>query len=77
MAKGLLTRNGEKYPTLAVTQAGRTFLKKREKLFLAKPRQIGDIAPTKSAVDLDFDQELFEQLRTQRKRIADTRCVPP
>jgi ATP-dependent DNA helicase RecQ len=77
VAKGLLTKNGERYPTLALSQAGRSFLEKRERLFLPKPKRNAESASTKGAGDLEYDQELFEQLRSLRKRLADSRGVPP
>lgn len=77
VARGLLAKNGEQYPTLAVSQAGWTFLRQREPLLLARPKPDSEISPTRSAGDLDYDRALFEQLRALRKRFADARGVPP
>jgi RecQ family ATP-dependent DNA helicase len=66
-----------KYPTLAVTQNRRAFRKQREKLFLAKPKLNAEVASARRAGDLEYDQELFEQLRRLRKGLADARGVPP
>jgi ATP-dependent DNA helicase RecQ len=77
LARGLLIRNGQEYPTLAVTQAGETFLKRREKLTLARPKGSTPIGPASSPKDLEYDQTLFEHLRGLRKRMADERVVPP
>ena len=75
--RGLLIKNGNEYPTLAVTQVGRTFLNRRETLTLARPKASAPIDPASVANDLEYDQPLFQQLRTLRKRIADERGVPP
>jgi ATP-dependent DNA helicase RecQ len=77
VAKGLLAKNEGKYPTVSVTQSGWAFLKQPEKLLLAKPKLKAEIASARSAGDLEYDQELFEQLRRLRKRLADARGVPP
>lgn len=77
LARGLLAKNGQEYPTLAVTQAGRTFLKNRETLVLEKPKRNVAAAVPSNAANLEYDQALFEELRALRKRIADSRGVPP
>jgi ATP-dependent DNA helicase RecQ len=77
LARGLLIRNGQEYPTLAVTQAGGTFLKRGEKLTLARPKASAPIGPDLSTRDLEYDQTLFQQLRALRKRMANERGVPP
>ena len=77
LAKGLLAKYGERYPTLGVTQAGRRFLGKRESLTLARQRRADEIAPPRKAAELPYDQRLFDRLRGLRKGIADARGVPP
>jgi ATP-dependent DNA helicase RecQ len=77
LAKGLLVKNGGEYPTLSVSQAGRAFLQLREKLTLARPRQSAEVTPSTDGSTLEYDQSLFEQLRSWRKRMADDRNVPP
>lgn len=77
LARGLLVRNGQEYPTLAVTQAGGTFLKHGEKLTLPRPKSSPPIGPDFSATDLEYDRPLFQQMRALRKRMADERSVPP
>jgi ATP-dependent DNA helicase RecQ len=76
LAKGLLVK-GQEYPTLAVTLSGRAFLKNRETLVLAKPKQSSASEHPRQAPSLAYDQALFEELRALRKRIADSRGVPP
>ena len=92
-AKGLLAKNEGQYPTLAVTKAGRVFLKNREKLTLIVPKREPESVPdgvreTISKRDREtvptgideapeYDRNLFEKLRALRKRMADSRGVPP
>jgi ATP-dependent DNA helicase RecQ len=77
VANGMLVKNGGEYPTLAVTQVGHTFLKQREQLTLARPKQSTGAVPIPGAPALEYDQSLFEQLRSCRKKLADDRNVPP
>jgi RecQ family ATP-dependent DNA helicase len=67
----------KKYPTLSVTQNRRPLLKRREGPFPAKPKLKADTPSPRRPGDLEYDQELFEQLRRLRKRLADTKGVPP
>ena len=76
LARGLLVKNGNNYPTLAVTQAGRTFLKRRHNLVLTKPTRSAEVAPARDATALAYGQTLFERLRALRRSIADARGVP-
>ena len=87
LAGGLLSRNSTEYPTLAVTQAGRTFLQRRESLTLSMPKREKS-APTRSrrasgpasahddTIEIEYDKALFARLRTLRKRLADEMGVP-
>jgi ATP-dependent DNA helicase RecQ len=77
LAKGLLAKNGQDYPTLAVTQTGRAFLKSRETLVLEKPKRSTAPEAPRNSANLEYDRTLFEELRALRKRIADHRGVPP
>ncbi len=87
-ARGLLVRNGGEYATLGVSERGRDFLNRREKLFLPSlkagdsegegsrpPRGIGE--GTAAASLQEYDQELFEELRAVRRDLADQQQVPP
>jgi len=76
LAAGLLVKNGRDYPTLSITPVGRRFLKRREKLTLAKPKQTNKIGLARNDTDLEYDKSLFEELRSLRKRLADERGVP-
>ncbi|MGL5831475.1 MAG: HRDC domain-containing protein, partial [Candidatus Altimarinota bacterium] len=89
--RGLLAKNDGQYPTLRVSEAGRDFLKYREKIALTRlsgvqkipkirktqTKNVKGISSRKAAMDLDFDAILFEKLRALRKNLADERNVPP
>ena len=77
LARGLLVRDGNQYPTLAVTQAGRTFLNQREELILFRPKRSSEVVSALHGTNLEYDRRLFEKLRTTRKKLADERAVPP
>ncbi len=79
LAADLLVKATGEYATFGVTDAGRTFLQRRDKLILERPRRVAE-APRASAPapeSLDYDLELFERLRALRKRLADELHVPP
>lgn len=77
--RGLLRSSAAQYQTLAVTPAGREFLRRRETLTLARVKRVqADAAQPRRGIDhLDFDRGLFEQLRDLRFRLAQARNVPP
>ena len=77
LAKGLLAKAGDEYPTVAVTQAGRDLLRRREPLLLRRPRSDGDEETPADVAALEYDQELFEKLRSLRRRLAKEKGVPP
>ena len=77
LAKELLVKNGTKYPTLAVPQAGWTFLRQREKLTLTRPRLSElECTPVSDATVAKYDRGLFERLGDLRTRLASQRGVP-
>ena len=84
-ARGLLALNEGEFPTLTVTPGGREFLQQREKLTLPRPqtpeasddRRPGSRRPTGAPALGEYDEKLFDELRTLRRRLADTRNVPP
>ena len=76
IARGLLCNNGREYPTLAVTLAGWSFLKKRDRLTLSRPRRQEERTPAGGEVP-GYDRVLFEKLRRLRNRIATRRGLPP
>ncbi len=83
-AQGLLVRNEGEFPTLAVAPKGREFLKQGHSLTLPRP-QLADAgsAGAKPSRDgrpsgpMGYDERLFEELRSLRRRLADARDVPP
>ena len=77
VARGLLMKNGDQYPTLSVTKSGQTFLKHREDLTLSRPKRGPEVVSARNDTALEYDQALFEKLRALRKRLADERGVPP
>ena len=77
VAEGLLYKNSNEYATFGVTQAGKSFLKNRESLTLARPKREEEQASSASRAALDYDQALFDALRDLRSRLAAERNVPP
>jgi len=75
--KRLLVKEGSRYPTLAVTNAGHTFLEQRDSLTLTRPKRSAEVRAAPRASEFDYDLELFEKLRVLRKAMADARGVPP
>jgi len=73
---GLLFQNAEKFNIVELTDPGRTALKSRQKITLARP-----VAPTEPAKhrigEIACDEVLFGKLRELRKQLADERGVPP
>ena len=77
-AKGLLVRNEGEYPTLSVSPAGWGFLKQRESLTLVKPTVDARAARSRPGDNaFKYDQDLFQELRALRRRLAEERGVPP
>ncbi len=77
LSRDLLMKNTGKYPTFAVTDAGRDFLKYREKNSLAKPMVVPKTAVRKKIGDLAFDADMFKELQILRKELANQKNVPP
>ena len=81
-ARELLARSEGEYPTLAVTDRGREFLKKRQPLSLLAPADVDNSGRTEpgrsgsSAATTEYDENLFEELRALRSRLADSQDVP-
>jgi ATP-dependent DNA helicase RecQ len=77
LSLGFLAKNDGQYPTLRVSDLGKESLKYRQKIFLAKPRNVKESVSKKQTEDLDFDQTLFNKLKVFRKELADQKNVPP
>jgi ATP-dependent DNA helicase RecQ len=83
-AAGCLAREGEEYPTLAVTVEGRRVLDGEAEVILRRTvaRAIRPARPKPSEVPAGVgpsasDEELFETLRSLRRAMADERGIPP
>ena len=79
LEKGMLEKDKGKYPTLATTKDGWEFLNSGSRLQLTAPKRDaeGSIGERNLSEESTSNPELFEVLRTLRKRIADDRAVPP
>ena len=56
---------------------GKDFLEKRRKLFCISPNPALKRFEKATALEADYDRELFDELRILRKKIADEKGVPP
>ena len=74
---GLLAKAEGEYPTLAVTAAGREFLRSRASLHLARKKERPSGKKPTDRSRLDYDRGLFELLRELRRTLAEERGVPP
>ena len=74
---GLLGKGDGEYPTLAVPQAGREFLRNRANLQLTRKMERPSGRRTFDKSRLDYDQGLFDLLRDIRRMLAEERGVPP
>ena len=75
---GFLQVDSGKYPTISVAQKGIQFLKQKKLLELPKMRE--DLEEQEESISrrkIEYDLELFEELRILRKQIADENSVPP
>jgi ATP-dependent DNA helicase RecQ len=77
VARNLIVKNGDGYPTLKLSPRGNEFLKKREKIWLPRVQSAAPLSQQSDDVVTEFDKELFEELRLLRKKIADDLGVPP
>ncbi|MFA5247983.1 MAG: DNA helicase RecQ [Patescibacteria group bacterium] len=75
--QGYLLKNEGEYPTLRVARQGLIFLKNNEELELAKPRADMVTAKKVKQGEVDYNQELFDELRALRKEFANKADVPP
>lgn len=74
---GFLQVTQDQYPVVRLTEKSPLVLKGLEKIFLTKPI-IKVKKPTKKISDIeDIDENLFNQLRVLRKKLADQEGVPP
>nr|WP_320116088.1 DNA helicase RecQ [uncultured Desulfuromonas sp.] len=76
---GYLYQDVANYSVIKLTEASRAILTGRQELTLARPRlkAVTKKPVRKRAIDLDYNEDLFEILRQRRKEIADEQGVPP
>ena len=76
---GYLYQDVANYSILKLTELSRSVLTGQQQLELARPRvKATTRKPAKKrAMDLDYDEELFQLLRQRRKEVADRAGVPP
>ena len=76
---GYLQQDIGNYSVLKLTEAARPLLRGEAELTITKPRVKPGRKkrPERKIVGLEYDQELFNQLRILRKQIADRDEVPP
>ena len=77
VGSGHLQKTEDRYSTFRVTPKGRRFLTNRETLTLNLPNATARTSSAPPPGTLDYDRELFQQLRALRKRIAIEQKVPP
>ena len=75
VGEGLLESSGGQYPTLSITPKGRSFLKDRGTLVLARPIPQAETTPNATG-RANYDARLFNELSGLRKRMADERGAP-
>ncbi|MEX1049865.1 MAG: DNA helicase RecQ [Akkermansiaceae bacterium] len=73
---GFLAGSEDKFPTVAVSQAGIDVIKKRESVLLTRPLSLPRDKALHRSGDIPCDPGLFEHLRVLRKELADARNVP-
>lgn len=73
---GHLARQGDEFPKVVLTERGRTALSANEEIAMREAM----VTPTRqrrtAQVEFDYDQGLFEGLRTWRRQLATDRNVP-
>jgi ATP-dependent DNA helicase RecQ len=74
---GDLTKSDGEYPTLSISKKGLDFLQSDTKLEIPKLKEdLPGSSPVKPG-ELDYNRELFDELRILRKKLADEANVPP
>ena len=77
MSVGILAKAPGDYPILIITNKGKIFLNKKEKLELPKLMEDNFDDELKVKGDFNCDEILFNKLRALRKKIAEKLNVPP
>lgn len=74
---GILAKAPGDYPIPILTNKGKIFLNKKEKLELPKLKEENFDDELKIKDDFEYDEILFDKLRILRKKIAESLNVPP
>ncbi len=74
---GYLIKSEGQYPVLSIAKKGVEFLKNKDKLELQKPKEDIFVAKKNKQGEIDYNQELFGELRLLRKELAEKAGVPP
>lgn len=80
--EGFISVSADEYRTLSVAAAGRIFLNNRDSLTLSRMPVDTEVLTSRAfesdsnGKNLDFDRDLFSELRSLRKQVADERDVP-
>ncbi len=76
---GYLEQDMANYSVLKLTEAARPLLRGELEVSLSRPRVKPERKkkPARKIVGLDYDEQLFQLLRSRRKQIADRDGVPP
>lgn len=86
LQKNYLVKQIGEFPTLAVSQMGKTVLRDRDVILLPKPKHVLDGVHSSrlknntihaGSGDPTHNSDLFEQLRTLRRSLAEELSVPP
>lgn len=73
---GYLAQSTGRFPTLELTEQGRTALKQRLEITLTRPMLAADRRDERPG-EIACDEALFERLRKLRRRLADEQGLPP
>ena len=73
---GYLRQAAEKFNVLQLTEQGAAALRERQSIRLTRAVTLSKPAKARAG-EISCDEELFDQLRRLRKRLADERGVPP
>jgi ATP-dependent DNA helicase RecQ len=76
MRLGLVKQAADKFSVIGLTDDGLALLKQRKSVRLTRPVSAPESKTLKMG-EIRCDEDLFEQLRQLRKRLADERAVPP
>jgi ATP-dependent DNA helicase RecQ len=77
VSKKLIIKKGDGYPILELSPQGQDFLKQRQEIRLPKPESIAKLSQPGDGVEIEYDNDLFEQLRRRRKELAEAQGIPP